>query len=71
MANSRDLVRSDTLLAPWLSGCVRRGARGSQFLRSELEAQSSHLNSGEARFKTFVAALQAGAIDGLFKGYRT
>src|SRR5229473_2399882 len=62
IANSRDFVRSDTLLAPRLSGrsCFRmRGAKLARQLR--------HFDGGEPRFESFVSALEPSAIDGLLQ----
>src|SRR5882762_2292569 len=62
IANSRDLVRRDTLLAPRLSGrrCFRmRGAKLARQLR--------HFDGGEPRFESFVPALESSAVDGLFQ----
>src|SRR6516165_8459327 len=61
MANSRDLVRSDTLFPPPLA--ARSGfSRFAQFSR-----KLTHLERTETRFETFVAAFQACAVDGLFE----
>src|SRR5262249_10350885 len=60
MANSRDLVRSDTLFAPHFSGGGGRGA-------AELARQLRHFDSAEPGFKPFVAALQARTVNGLFQ----
>src|SRR6267143_975755 len=62
IANSRDLVRRDTLLVPRLSGrrCFRmRGAKLARQLR--------HFDGGEPRFESFVPALESSAVDGLFQ----
>src|ERR1700682_5769305 len=64
MANSRPLVRRDTLLAPpRLSGCS--GCFGDS--AAKLSRELSHFDGREAGLETFVAALQARAIDGLFE----
>src|SRR5229473_287045 len=62
IANSRDFVRRDTLLAPRLSSrCwVRLGG-------AKLARQLRHLDGCEPRFKSFVPALESGAVDGLLK----
>src|SRR6266436_2664007 len=68
MASSRDLVRrEDMLFAP--SFLRRKGFRssGGRFSSDELARKLGHLDGGEAGFKTFVAAFESGAVDGLFK----
>src|SRR5215469_5736108 len=61
MANSRDLVRSDTLLtAP---RAARSGFRGF----AELSRKLPHLEGAKTRFETFVAPLQARAVNRLFE----
>src|SRR5713101_5894470 len=62
MANSRALVRSDTLLAPRLSGGSRLGIGGAKLAR-----QMSHFDGGEPRFESLVPALEPSAIDGLLQ----
>src|SRR6266850_3037071 len=62
MANSRDFLRRDTLLAPRLSNDGQLRGIGTK-----LSGQMSHLDGRQPGFKSFVAALQAGAIDGLFE----
>src|SRR6266436_2124577 len=62
MANSRDFLRRDTLLAPRLSNDGQLRGIGTK-----LPGQMSHLDGGQPRFKSFVAALQPGAIDGLLE----
>src|SRR5215471_6070843 len=61
MANSRDLVRSDTLLTPPRAG--RCGFRGF----AELSRKLPHLERTKTRFETFVAPLQARAVNRLFE----
>src|SRR6267154_265202 len=68
MANSRDLVRREGMLFTsrflrWES--FRSG--GGRFSGDELSRKLGHLDGGEAGFKTFVAAFESGAVDGLFK----
>src|SRR6267154_1859576 len=68
MANSRDLVRrEDMLFAP--SFLRRKGFRssGGRFSSDELARKLGHLDGGETGFKSFVAAFEAGAINGLFE----
>src|SRR5215469_11373221 len=61
MANSRDLVRSDTLLtAP---RAARSGFRGF----AELSRKLPHLEGAKTRFETFVAPLQARAVNRLLE----
>src|SRR5882762_8898744 len=62
IANSRDLVRRDTLLAPPLSGrhCFR-------MRDAKLARQLRHFDGGEPRFESFVPALESSAVDGLFQ----
>src|SRR5580658_1681978 len=62
MANSRDFVRSDTLLVPWLSTARRFRCRAAQFAR-----QTRHLNRAKPSLKSLVAALQPRAVDGLLQ----
>src|SRR5215472_19383615 len=62
MANSRALVRSDTLLAPKLSGRLRIRNGCAQFTR-----ETRHFYCRKARFEPFVAAFETCAIDGLFE----
>src|SRR5208337_4060119 len=63
MANSRDLVRRDTLGSPAFARVHRlRGA-------TELPRKLRHLNGPEPRLKAFVAAFQARAIDGLLERF--
>src|SRR6201987_156488 len=61
MANSRDLVRSDTLFSPPLA--PRFGTCGCAQFPGELP----HLDCSKPRFETLVAALQAGAVNGLLQ----
>src|SRR5882762_5338005 len=68
MANSRDLVRREGML--FTSRFLRRKsfARGDrQFSGDKLARKLSHLDGGEASFKTFVAAFESGAVDGLLE----
>src|SRR6266403_3713489 len=68
MANSRDLVRrEDMLFAP--SFLRRKGFRssGGRFSSDELARKLSHLDGGETSFKTFVAAFESSAVDGLLE----
>src|SRR5712671_1488041 len=68
MANSRDLVRREGML--FTSRFLRRksfGSGGGRFAGDELARKLGHLDGGEASFKTFVAAFESGAIDGLFE----
>src|SRR6266403_4714638 len=68
MANSRDLVRREGML--FTSRFLRResfGSGGGQFSGDELARKLGHLDGGEASFKTFVAAFESGAVDGLFE----
>src|SRR5207245_7515215 len=62
MANSRDFVRRDTLLAPRLTGGARLSGSGAQLSR-----QLGHFDGRQSRFKSLVPALEPGAIDGLFQ----
>src|ERR1700739_3649664 len=63
MANSRALLRSDTLLSPWPSGRGRLWAGGAQLAR-----KLRHLDGGKASFETLVTALQSRAVNGLLEG---
>src|SRR5882762_2068294 len=68
MANSRDLVRrEDMLFAP--SFLRRKGFRSSsgRFSSDELARKLGHLDGGQTGFKSFVAAFEAGAVDGLLE----
>src|SRR6267378_861061 len=68
MANSRDLVRREGMLFTWRF--LRRESFGSgdrRFSGDELARKLGHLDGGEASFKTFVAAFESGAVDGLFE----
>src|SRR5712671_3654390 len=68
MANSRDLVRREGML--FTSRFLRResfGSSGGRFSGDELARKLGHLNGGEASFKTFVAAFESGAVDGLLE----
>src|SRR5260370_12111454 len=62
IAKSRDFVRRDTLLAPRLSSrCwVRLGG-------AKLARQLRHLDGCEPRFKSFVPALESGAVNSLLE----
>src|ERR1700674_927129 len=62
IANSRDFVRRDTLLAPRLSGRGWLRMRSAKFAR-----QLGHFDGGEPRFESFVPALEPGAVDGLLQ----
>src|SRR5260370_13375371 len=62
IANSRDFVRRDTLLAPRLSGGCRFRMRGAKLSR-----QLRHFDGGQARFEPLVSALEPGAVDGLLQ----
>src|SRR2546423_7349357 len=78
MANSRALVRRDTLLAPRLSGWVWFGAGGAQVASPrvvsrqvaspQVSRKMSHFDGCETRFKPLVAALETGTVDGLLEG---
>src|SRR5215472_17308750 len=62
MANSRDLVRSDTLFAPPFGfGSILLSA-------AELAGELRQFDGAEAGFKALVAALEACAVDGLLEG---
>src|SRR5882762_3168383 len=68
MANSRDLVRREGML--FTSRFLRResfGSGGGRFSGDELARKLGHLNGGETSFKPFVAAFEAGAVDGLLE----
>src|SRR6266481_336212 len=65
MANSRDFLRRDMLPAARLSG--GSSSRGRRFSAGELSRKTGHFNGGETGFKAFVAALEAGAVDGLLE----
>src|SRR5713226_983574 len=67
MANSRDFLRSDMLPAARLSGRSSSRCRGRRFSAGELSRETGHFNGGETGFKAFVAALEAGAVDGLLE----
>src|SRR5712692_3083146 len=62
IANSRDFVRRDTLLAPQLSssGRLRRSS-------AKLARQLRHFDGGEPRFESLVPALEPRAVDGLLQ----
>src|SRR5262245_32574984 len=62
MANSRDLLRTDTLSAPRLSGRGRFERRHAQF-----PGEVRHFNGCKAGLKTLVAAFEAGAVNGLLE----
>src|SRR6266851_4083331 len=62
MANSRDFLRRDMLPAARLSG--GSSSRGRRFSAGELSREMGHFNGCETGFKAFVAALEAGAVDG-------
>src|SRR5437016_8890308 len=64
IANSRDFVRRDTLLAPWLSGAIRHRRRAAEPAR-----QLSHFDGREPRFESLVPALEPGAVDGLLQRF--
>src|SRR5260370_24165740 len=66
MANSRDLLRRDMLLVPRLSGGGSFCRGGGRFSARQLSRGVGHFDAGQARFKTLVAALEAGADDALF-----
>src|SRR5215467_7686424 len=63
MANSRALERTDTLLAPRLSGghLSRNG-------RAKLPRKMGHFQGGQTGLEAFVPALQSGAVNGLLQG---
>src|SRR5712672_1106029 len=68
MANSRDLVRREGML--FTSRFLRResfGSGGGRFPGDELARKLGHLDGGEASFKTFVAAFESSAVDGLLE----
>src|SRR5712675_1031716 len=68
MANSRDLVRrEDMLFAP--SFLRRKGfcSSGGRFSSDELARKLGHFDGGQTGFKTFVAAFESGAVDGLLE----
>src|SRR6267378_2724980 len=68
MANSRDLVRREGML--FTSRFLRRESFASgdrRFSGDELARKLGHLDGGEASFKAFVAAFEAGAINGLLE----
>src|SRR5882762_338350 len=68
MANSRDLVRREGML--FTSRFLRResfGSGGGRFPGDKLARKLGHLDGGETGFKSFVAAFEAGAINGLFE----
>src|SRR5882757_7607308 len=68
MANSRDLVRREGML--FTSRFLRResfGSGGGRFPGDELARKLGHLDGGEASFKTFVAAFEAGAMNCLLE----
>src|SRR3989454_8329431 len=62
IANSRDFVRRDTLLAPRLSSGCRIRMRGAKLAR-----QLRHLDGREPRFKSLVPTLESCAINGLLE----
>src|SRR5260370_9636164 len=62
IANSRDFVRRDTLLAPRLSSVCQVRMRGAKLSR-----QLCHFDGGEARFESLVAAFEPRAVDGLLQ----
>src|SRR5713226_3471250 len=62
IANSRDFVRSDTLLAPRLSSGGRLRRRSAKLAR-----KLSHFDGREPRFESLVPALEPGAFDGLLQ----
>src|SRR5260370_32787421 len=62
IANSRDFVRSDTLLAPRLSSSGRLRRRSAKLAR-----QLSHFDGAEPRFESLVPGLQPRAIEGLLQ----
>src|SRR5215467_1473142 len=65
IANSRDFVRRDTLLAPpWARRSSRRRLR---FGRTQLARKLRHFHCRQPRFKSFVPALEPRAIDGLLQ----
>src|SRR5882762_6649195 len=68
MANSRDLVRREGML--FTSRFLRRESflsSGGRFCGEELSRKLGHLDGGETGFKTFVAAFESGAADGLLE----
>src|SRR5712664_2737989 len=68
MANSRDLVRREDMLSA--SRFLRRESflsSGGRFCGEELSRKLGHLDGGETGFKTFVAAFESGAVDGLLE----
>src|SRR5260370_9245044 len=68
MANSRDLVRrEDMLFMPRLSRWRSFGCDGGRFSARELSRKLSHFDGGKACFKTLVAALATGSVDGLLQ----
>src|SRR6266446_2581715 len=62
IANSRDFVRRDTLLAPRLSSGCQVRMRGAKLSR-----QLCHLDGAEARFESLVSTLESRAVDGLLQ----
>src|SRR5690348_7420967 len=65
MANSRDFLRRDMLPVARLSGGSSSRCRGVGFFAGELSREVGHFDGGETGFKAFVAAFEAGAVDGL------
>src|SRR6266576_3699737 len=64
IANSRDFVRRDTLLAPRLSRGIQYGTSSAKLAR-----QLCHFDRGESRFESLVPALQPGAVNGLLQRF--
>src|SRR6266851_7950214 len=62
IANSRDFVRRDTLLAPRLSSVCQVRMRGAKLSR-----QLCHFDGAEARFESLVSTLESRAVDGLLQ----
>src|SRR6266436_7133789 len=62
IANSRDFVRRDTLLAPRLPGSIRH-RRGS----AKLARQLRHFDCCEPGLESLVSAFEPGAVDGLLQ----
>src|SRR6266852_2674100 len=62
IANSRDFVRRDTLLAPRLSSVCQFRMSGAKLSR-----QLRHFDRGQARFESLVSDLEPGAVDGLLQ----
>src|SRR5258705_13841370 len=68
MANSRYLVRREGMLfAPSFLRRKSFRSSGGRFSSDELARKLGHLDGGQTGFKAFVAAFEAGAINGLFE----